>query len=256
MIDKQSLYGIWAPPGEPWSGWVKPVLFAYWPREIPELGACPPCDVSWAPPPAERLALLVEMPGVEAVAMGLSLAEAGYRPVPVFNASPPPITPRHPREPSPKSPAVVDVESILAALVRGADTLRNIKVLSTAPPAFLIDGSRSTSSRPLREGLYDNRSWIYTTDFPSADLLRDEGVTGLILVTTSREPPATDLDHVLRVWARHGLAIRRQSLQEPGPPVPLTLPRPSWFTGIKLWVKGHFVSPVLGHGSFVSGSSS
>src|SRR2546421_135826 len=82
------------------------------------------------------LALLVEMPGVEAVAMGLALAAAGYRPVPVFNGSPPPIKPRHPRVPSPVSPAVVDVESVLAAIVGGADTLRNLKILPTAPPAF------------------------------------------------------------------------------------------------------------------------
>jgi hypothetical protein len=196
------------------------------------------------------------MPGVDAVAMGLSLANAGYRPVPVFNGSPPPTTPRHPREPSPKSPAVVDVESILAALVQGADTLRNIKILSTAPPAFLVDLSRSTPSQPLRQGLYDNRSWIYTTDVPSANLLHDEGITGLILVTAFREPRASDLDHVLRIWAKHGLAIRHRSLRDPGPPVPLKLPRPSWLTGLKLWMKGYFISPILGHGSFVSGSSS
>jgi hypothetical protein len=216
----------------------------------------PVCDVSWAPPPSERLALLVEMPGVKAVAMGLALADAGYCPVPVFNAAPPPIKPRHPHEPSPESPAVVDVESILAALVQGADTLRNIKILSTASPAFLVDRCRSTPSRPLRQGLYDNRSWLYTTDFPSADLLRDEGITGLILVTDSREPPAPDLEHVLRVWARHGLAIHHQSLPEPGPAVRLKLPRPSWLTGIKLWLRGCFVSPVLGRGFFITGSSS
>jgi hypothetical protein len=256
MIDKEWLYGIWAPPGELWSGWVKPVLFAYWPREIPKLGAFPPCDVSWAPPPSQRRALLVEMPGVEVVAMGLALAEAGYFPVPVFNASPPPIKPRHPREPSPESLAVVDVESILAALVQGADILRNIKIPWTAPPAFLVDQYRSTPCRPLRDGLYDNRSWLYTTDFPSADLLRSEGITELILVTASREPPAPDLEHVLRVWAKHDLAIFHQSLWEPGPPVPLKLPRPSWLTGFKLWLRGCFVSPVLGHGAFVSHSSS
>jgi hypothetical protein len=196
------------------------------------------------------------MPGVEAVATGLALAEVGYRPVPLFNASPPPIKPRHPHEPPPESPAVVDVDSILAAIVQCTDALRQIKIPSTAPPAFLIDQLRSTPSRPIRDGLYDNRSWVYTTDFPTADLLRDEGITGLILFTASYEPPAADLDHLLRVWAKGGLAIRRQTLWEPGPPAPLELPRPSWLTGLKLWLKGRFVDPVVGHGSFVSSSSS
>jgi hypothetical protein len=255
MIDRQTLYEIWAPRGEPWSEWVKPILFAHWPRELPKFGALPPCDASWVPPPSERIALLVELPGVEAVAMGLSLAEAGYRPVLVFNASPPPIKPRHPLEPLPESPALVDVDSILAAIVQGAEALRQIKIPSTAPPAFLINQFRSTPSRPIADRLYDNRSWLYTFDFPTADLLRDEGITGLILFTASREAPATDLEHLLRVWAKDGLAVRYKYLWDPDPPAPVTLPRPSWLTGIKLWLKGSFVHPIRGHGSFVSGSS-
>lgn len=255
MIDKHTLYETWAPPGEPWSDWVKPILFAHWPRELPKQGALPPCDASWAPPPSERLALLVEMPGVEAVAMGLALAEVGYRPVPLFNASPPPVRPRHPSEPASDSPAVVDVESILAAIVRGAETLEAIKVPPTAPPAFLIDRFRSTPTRPIREGVYDNRSWVYTTDFPSADLLRAEGITGLIFATASPIPPEPDLDHLLRVLTKHGLDIRSQPLWRPASPEPLRLPRPSWFTAIRLRLKSLFVDPLLGHGSFVRGSS-
>jgi hypothetical protein len=255
MISRESLYGVWAPAGEPWSEWVKPIVFAYWPREVPKLGALPPCDTSWAPPPSERRALLVEMPGVEAVAMGLALAGAGYRPVPVFNASPPPTLPRHPHEPSPESPAVVDVESILAAIVQGADALKSLELPSTAPPAFLVDQLRSTPSRPLREGLYDNRSWVYPTDFPSADLLRDEGVTGLVLVTASHTPLASDLEHVLRIWAKHGLPIFEKPLWKPGTPIPMRLRRPSWLTAVGLWLHRQVFDPVLGHGSFVTGSS-
>jgi hypothetical protein len=256
MIDKRSLYRIWAPPGEPWSGWVKPVLFAHWPREVPELGALPPCDTSWAPPPSERRALLVEMPGVDAVAMGLALAEAGYRPVPLFNASPPPIPPRHPLEPPLTSPAVVDVESILGAIVKGAEALGNLEILPTAPPAFLIDQFRSTPSRPLMQGVYDNRSWVYATDFPSADRFRNEGITGVILATASRESPASDLEHVLRTWAGSGLDIDHHRPGESGLPAPLELGRPSWLDGIKLWWRSRYLlDPVLGHGSFVPGSS-
>jgi hypothetical protein len=255
MIDKRSLYETWAPPAETWSGWVKPVLFAHWPRELPKLGALPPCDVSWAPPPSERRALLVELPGIEAVAMGLALAEAGYRPVPVFSGAPPPMTPRHPVERF-ESPAVVDVDSILATIVRGAETLRDLEIPSTAPPAFLIDQDRSTLSRSLLEGLYDNRSWVYTTDFPSAARLVDEGVTGLTFFTGSRKPPERDLEHVLRVWARDGLAISDRPAWRDGPPLPLRLPSPSWFTGIKFWIGRMFVNPTLGHGSFVPPASS
>jgi hypothetical protein len=252
VIDKATLFETWAPSGGTWSGWTKPVLFAHWPRELPKLGVLPPADASWAPPVTERRALLVELPGVEAVAMALSLAEAGYRPVLVFNASPPPTRPRHPREPSPELPAAVDVESILAAIVEGAERLRNIKVPESAPPSFVIDQARSNPMRPIREGTYDNRSWVYTTDFPSAELLRTEGITGLVLYWGPTGCLAPDLEHVLRVWARHGLDVFRQPIRG-GPPQPLRLARPSWFTGVKLWMKGLLLDPIRGHGSFVSG---
>ena len=199
--------------------------------------------------------VLVEQPGVEAVAMGLSLAEAGYRPVLVFNGHSLRPCRGHPSEPAPESPAVVDVESILAAIVQGAERLRNRKIPSTAPPAFVIDQFRSSPSRPLQQGAYDNRSWVYKTDFPSADRFRSEGISRLIVFTDAREPLAMDLEHILRVWDRDGLAVLLQPEWGPGPPEPLRLRRPSWISGVRLWMRGLFSDPVRGRGFFVSVSS-
>ena len=168
MISKEELFKIWAPSGNPWSAWAKPILFAHWPHELPAVEIPPAPDYAWVPPPSERRTLIVEMPGVRSLAMGLSLAAEGYRLVPMFSGSLPPAQPRHPQKAAPASPAVVDVESILAAIVQSADRIASIALASAAPPAFLIDQLRSTPSQPLAAARYDNRSWIYTTDFPSA----------------------------------------------------------------------------------------
>jgi hypothetical protein len=254
MIGKAELFRIWAPPDGPWSDWVKPILFANWPRELPAVELPPPPDCTWVPPASEQRALIVEMPGTAAVSLGLSLAEAGYRPVPVFGGSLPPIRPRHPSEPTPDSPAVVDVDSILAAILIGADRLATTQLALSAPPAFLIDKLRSNKNRPLSAGCYDNRSWIYTTEFPSGQRLGSAGVNGVLLITASTGALAEDLEHLLRVWSAQGCKIEIKRLSDPGPPKPFMPTRPSWLTGFKLWLSSLFVDPVLGRGHFISGS--
>lgn len=64
-------------------------------------------DVNWAPAPAERTALVVELPGDDSLRAGLALARRGFRPVPLVNAVAGPD-------------AVVEVESLLIGLTRGA----------------------------------------------------------------------------------------------------------------------------------------
>src|SRR5439155_13241715 len=112
----------WAPAGGTWSDWAKPAPFAHLPRELPPDSDTPPPDLSWVPAPGERVALVVDLPRAASVHLGLALAGIGYRPVPLFNACPPPVAPDHPAPPGDVS--VVAVEPILSALVRGAERLR------------------------------------------------------------------------------------------------------------------------------------
>src|SRR6202008_1339291 len=93
--DKQELFNNWAPPYSVWSPWAKPVLFAHYPMPLPELIPLPPPDLSDIPSALgeavqERWALVVDLPGPQSVFVGLALADMGYRPVPLFNACPPP----------------------------------------------------------------------------------------------------------------------------------------------------------------------
>src|SRR4051794_4793341 len=108
-MTRDELFDAWAPAGGPWSDWAKPVLFAHWPRPLPPAPEPVAADLSWVPAPAERVALVIDLPGAASVHVGLELAARGYRPVALFNACPPPAE----GEPG---VAVVPVEPILAAL--------------------------------------------------------------------------------------------------------------------------------------------
>lgn len=255
MDSKESVFEAWAPHDAVWSAWAKPVLFAHLPRRLPEVSLEVGDDLEWVPPPERGCALLVELPGAQSAAAGISLAERGYRPVPLFNACPPPERDEwfQATETKPVR-AAVDVESILAAIVLGADRLTAVELGSEAPPAFLLDALRKTPQQPLQPGHFDNRSVLFTTDLPSAVLLQSRGIRKVVVVTREDGRLPDDLQHLLRTWSHGGLSLARKSLDRPGPPQPFTLPAPSFLRG--LWIRlaawlGMARNPEGGFGGFI-----
>lgn len=224
-MTRDEIFETWAPPGAPWSGWVKPAPFAHLPSEFPPIDPSPAADVAWASPP-KRMAIVVDLPGAASVQYGLALAAVGYRPVPLFNAIPPP---------TPDAIPVVKVAPILAALQQGAEVLRGIAVTTDAPAAFLLDADRPATHNPPLPGAFDNRSVVFVTDFPSAGRLAAQGLTSALLVRESGSGLGDDLRYALQTWDKQGVAIvSAKWLAEPGGPVPFTLPRRSWWAGLRL----------------------
>jgi hypothetical protein len=217
-MDKQELFEIWAPAGSIWSPWVKPVLFAHYPRLLPPPPPWSPPDLSALPSSLDRRAIVVDFHGVESVLVGTSLAEMGYRPVPLFNACPPPVD-----FPSSASLAVVDADSILAVLVQNAERLRTLALPANAPPAFLVDAKRQHLEQPIRPGLFDNRSVLFITDFPSATFLKSQDIRRVLLVRARDGAMDRDLAYILRSWQKGGLGLGLKCLSDPGPPQPLTI---------------------------------
>src|SRR6185503_10656841 len=168
MMTKEEIFDIWAPPGARWSPWVKPVLFASMDRPPGAFSPAPPeWEIDWAPRPEEKVALVIDLRGADSVCAGLTLANRGYRPIPLFNAMP-----------SPGSfgilggvPALIDVAPISTALWLGAEQLAQLDLLPEAPPAFLLDANRRGEGLLAAPGHFDNRSISFVTDFPSANFL-------------------------------------------------------------------------------------
>jgi len=229
-MNKDEMFSIWAPDRSPWSRWAKPVLFAYLDSEMAQIpNTEAPGDVSWAPPPSEKVALALDLPGAEGVLMGLALAGRGYRPVPLYNALPLPYDESLLDPLTSNAVAAVNVMPILTALKMGADQLAQMKLPVDAPPAFLLDANRRGDGRKMEPEQFDNRSVSFTTDFPSANFLAAQGIQRVILVQKNCVEPQSDLAHSLRRWQDGGLKLERLSLDFPSAPEPFEVARPSWY---------------------------
>lgn len=221
MNSRELLYEVWAPAASPWSPWAKPVLFSLLPV-IPAAGETPAAVVTtgWAPPADGTTALVLNLPGQDGVAASLALADRGYRPVPLYNAVPPPA--------SGPGAAAVDVLSVARALQAGTDRLGGRPLPDLAPPAFLLDRNRGGAGQAPPPNWFDNRSVCFTTDLPSGAFLRSRGIQRVVLVQPDPDV-ARDLAHVLHRWQDAGLTLELLVSGRDESPQPLRVTKPSWF---------------------------
>jgi hypothetical protein len=226
-MNKEAIFESWAPRDGMWSLWARPVLFAQMPESASGASFVRlPRDVGWAPAVGEHTVLVVDLPGAESVGMGLSLAERGYRPVPLYNAC------TGPHE-------VIDQGPIIAALQAGAKSLAAL-ALHDAPPVFLLDAERMRPKRPIRGGDFDNRWQVFPQDFPSAALLAERGYTRAIVIQRGSWAPQFDLESVLRLWEESGIGIAAKDVLSAEPPWPIRIGPPPWYRQLWHGVKALF----------------
>lgn len=218
MISSEDCFRIWAPDGSAWSEWAKPVVFSTptgtLPTDLPSPSS--PLVLPGVRDSGGHAAIIVELPGVEAVQVGLALAERGFRPVPLFNGT---------QGPSP----VIDLEPVIGALGAGAALLQRITLRPDAPPAFLLDSRRATTTGAREPGRYDNRWIALPQDFPSAAFLASRGVKEVALILRGGTSPAVDLSHVLFRWQQAGIRIRAIDLASGRVEEDVRVREPSWF---------------------------
>ena len=224
------VYNVWAPPGGPWSPWVKPVLFSFVQplAHYGDAAALPAlADSSWIPPADGSTVLVLDLPGALSVSVAFQAAREGFRPVPLYNAVP---SPTH--TPMGQGAAVCDLLPVIAALSAITPDLDGLNLEFTAPPAFMLDADRrfgrGASPQP---GMFDNRSVSLPTDFPSANILLAGGVRSVLLVQEQRSDPQEDLAHTLLRWQQAGIAIRSVVLgvAPSWRPVEISVRKPSLF---------------------------
>lgn len=217
MISSEDCYAIWAPDGNPWSAWAKPVLFV----SVHGLATEPPLDV----PPFEvpglpvtwnQTAIILDLRGDESIRMGLAFAGRGFRPVPLYNGT------------AGQNP-VVSTEALIAALGAGSQVLKSIALAKDARPVFLLDANRRDPNPGSLEGRYDNRWIVLPQDFPSAGYLKSQGISSCTLIQRGPQDPAEDLAHVLLRWQQGGITIRSIELTTGRVIEPLIITPPSSF---------------------------
>lgn len=230
MTTVEKIYEIWRPMGPPWTRWVKPVLFSFLREE--DLKTENYSVPSWHVPLADDSAIIADLPGPDGVVIGIALSHDGYRPIPVYNASPFAVWAPHssavlvittnPQQVA--TPVVVDLLPIMTALCGTAGELGGANLPPAAPPAFLLDSNRWGWTSMPDVGWFDNRSFITATDFPSASFFKEHGVCRIILVQKTAKIEA-DLVQVLLALQREGMSIAQQAPWEPWDPRPITVKR-------------------------------
>lgn len=197
MPAREELFECWAPAWSDWSAWAKPALFATIPASTlaraDDGTVTAVADITWLREHIAGGAVVVDLPGVQAVHLGLALARLGLRPVPLLNTTFDPT-------------AVISMDAVVAALRDGAAVLAPEQIPPDAPPAFLLDARRMKPELPALPGTYDNRWLVFPQDFPSARYLRENGVERVTLLSAGARP-ADDLAHVLLRWQEAGLTV-------------------------------------------------
>ena len=194
MTNKEA-YKIWAPYGKKWVDWVRPVPFVSMNEYSKKynFSSMSVSDIDYVDESFKETAIIVDLPGVKSVAEGISLAMAGYRPIPIYNGT---IEQSGAR-------ATVDNQSVGMALISGAEKLADIDISDEALPAFLLDSNRMNRFK-MEISVFDNSWDIYHQDLPSADYFIDNGIQKIVVVG---ERISKDLKKIFYGFQKKGISI-------------------------------------------------
>ena len=194
MTNKE-IYKIWAPDKKRWVDWVRPVPFIniddsssrkeFIDYRIP--------SINYLKEVLNDTALIIDIPGIDSIKEGIALAKLGYRPIPIFNGTDPPIG----------TISTTNNQIIKPLLIWGAFELKNIKLKNDAPPVFLLDQNRLNRYK-INSGIFDNSWDIYDGDLPSPKYLLENGINKIIVRSNFQ---AKDLRKILYKWQKNNIKI-------------------------------------------------
>jgi hypothetical protein len=202
MIDGQTL-SRWRAAAGVWAHFIKPSLL------VAEAEGMPPAmdypeTLSWVQR-VPNCALVIELPALEAVAVGVALARMSRSVIPMFNTTP-------------GIAELLPTRELVLALRAAALELPGTP---SGPPAFLLDANRQIhGKRSIKSGDFDNRWYVFESDFPSESFLAAQGINALVAVTRERWI-ADDLHDALAGYRQieRGLLNPETGVLHPFPPV-------------------------------------
>lgn len=208
----KEIYQIWAPTGEKWVDWVRPVPFIAMNEsgKVYDFSDFTIPEISYINDAYAGAALIVDMPGMESVKEGIALAKHGYRPVPIYNGT----------IEQPGARATVDNQSVAVGLAMGAAELSQIDIKSDALPAFLVDSNRMNRFK-MEASLFDNSWDVYHQDLSSAEYFLENGIYKIIVIG---ETFSKDLKKILYEFQKKKIEIFWTKRY--GTPTKITLHKP------------------------------
>ena len=171
----EELYKVYAPPNAKWVEWVRPVSFvSITSKDFESVTFFEKRNISFLPKYDSRAAIFVDLPGIASLEVAVSLAEIGYRPIPIFNGV----------NEQKGALLLVNNHIVQKGIICAGEFIKNIKLNNDASPAFLVDSSRLNTHRSS-ETIYDNSYDIYEHDLPSCKYFKDNGIDRIIIVSSA-----------------------------------------------------------------------
>lgn len=173
MIGKE-IYKIYAPLGAKWTEWIRPVPFiAIDTYNRKSISTWVDRKVMFLKQYEPDTAIFIDLPGKESIEFGISLAQIGYRPIPIFNGT----------DEQKGSKPTTDTYLVESSLITGSQKLKNIHLENNANPVFLLDSYRINRYRATKS-MFDNSWDLYGQDIPSAEYFVENGIKKIIVVGT------------------------------------------------------------------------
>ena len=191
----KDIYKIWAPVNKKWVDWIRPVPFIMIDEnyKVEEYCNLKEYKINYLEKYENNIAIIVDLPGLESINEGISLARLGFRPVPVYNGV----------VEQTNSKAVTNNYIIGEGLIWGAEKLKQIEILDDAAPAFLVDSNRMNRFK-MDDSYFDNSWDLYYQDVPSSEYFLKNNINKIIIRGNKIN---RDLNKILFEFQKKGLEI-------------------------------------------------
>lgn len=191
----KDIYKIWAPVNKKWVDWIRPVPFIMIDEnyKVEEYCNLKEYKINYLEKYENNIAIIVDLPGLESINEGISLARLGFRPVPVYNG----VVEQK------DSKAVTNNYIIGEGLIWGAEKLKQIEILDDAAPAFLVDSNRMNRFK-MDDSYFDNSWDLYYQDVPSPEYFLKNNINKIIIRGNKIN---RDLNKILFEFQKKGLEI-------------------------------------------------
>ena len=167
----QEIYEIYAKKDAKWVDWVRPVPFVGIDTYKRNERSLIDRKITFIDEYKKDTAIFIDLPNIESIEYGISLAKLGYRPIPIFNGT----------DEQTNSRSTTTTYLVEEGLISGANKLNEINLKLDANPVFLLDSNRLNRYRK-KESIFDNSWDLYGQDIPSFNYFKENGINKIIIV--------------------------------------------------------------------------